>query len=426
MQLVDDLVTLVRQSVGDTARFVSHSVELAALKAKEDPEDIFAALRTIRPVFLVNGVAIVTRFDDVVEVLSRDADFSIEAYVSPMKAITGDFILGLNQGPAYERDVSLLRLAFRQRDVPGISQLVHKAAATAVEQGRLAGHMDVVPALCDVVPTVLTQRYLGIPGPDIPTLAAWARALFAEIFTNLTRDPLITEEALTVAAEVRPYVDQVVADRKRVLLTPDDAQDTVLDRLILQQRSSMEPFTDAEIRSNLIGMFTGMIPTTSKASALALDEILRHPKALTGARVAAQTGNQDLLWRYVSEAMRLAPQAPGLIRKTVRDVVIAEGTMHATRLPEGTTVFAALQSAMLDASIVDDPKEFRIDRPDNIYLHFGQGLHQCFGRYVNMASIPAIIGAVVAVDDVQRADGPAGELSIDGNYPTSMTLTFPA
>ena len=42
------------------------------------------------------------------------------------------------------------------------------------------------------------------------------------------------------------------------------------------------------------------------------------------------------------------------------------------------------------------PNDFRIDRPDYDYMHFGYGLHTCFGRYINMVQIPRIVQALLA------------------------------
>ncbi len=90
------------------------------------------------------------------------------------------------------------------------------------------------------------------------------------------------------------------------------------------------------------------------------------------------------------EGMRLAPQGPGLLRKASRDFTVAEGSGHETTIRAGTLTFAATHSAMLDDDVVDDPDEFRIDRPPHHHLHFGTGMHACFGRFVNAEQIPAI------------------------------------
>jgi hypothetical protein len=67
------------------------------------------------------GTAIVTRYEDVVEVLNRNADFEV-VYEPKMRAITGgeNFFLGMQDSGLYTRDVSNMRLAMRRDDVAAI------------------------------------------------------------------------------------------------------------------------------------------------------------------------------------------------------------------------------------------------------------------------------------------------------------------
>jgi cytochrome P450 len=124
------------------------------------------------------------------------------------------------------------------------------------------------------------------------------------------------------------------------------------------------------------------------------------------------------------EAMRLAPQGPGLLRRAARDFAVAEGEHRETTIPAGTLTFAATQSAMLDGDVVDDPEDFRTDRPAHHYLHFGTGMHACFGRFANAMQIPIAAKALLARQDLARADGDAGRLRKAGPFPASMTVTF--
>lgn len=97
--------------------------------------------------------------------------------------------------------------------------------------------------------------------------------------------------------------------------------------------------------------------------------------------------------------------------------------MHATTVAAGTVTFAATESAMLDGSVVDDPDEFRIGRPAHHYLHFGAGLHECFGRFANAMQIPLIATALLARPNFARAGGDDGRLVKTGPYPQSLIVT---
>src|SRR5947209_4397864 len=68
--------------------------------ATQYPEPVFAVLRRVKPILVAKGYAIVTRYDDVQEVLSRDDVFQV-TYGEKMRVITGgsDFFLGMQNSP---------------------------------------------------------------------------------------------------------------------------------------------------------------------------------------------------------------------------------------------------------------------------------------------------------------------------------------
>lgn len=424
MTLLNDLEDLSSDFAGDAGRFVPQAIALIEHRIQQHPQHVFALLRVAKPVLIVKGVAIVTRYRDVVEVLTSDGDFSVSTYAPPMRAITGDFILGLDGGPQYERDISLLRLAFGQGDLPLVGEIVRKAAEELVAARAADGVLNVVSDLTNRVPARLVAQYFGVPGPEEDMLIRWARALFEEIFVNLKHDRVLTERATAAAEEIRPYLDHLITQRKAELADGQAARDDLLGRLVGQQTLGEKAFSDVEIRSNLIGLLVGCIPTTSKAAALAIDELLRRPRELAAAQQAAQSDDDELLSRYVREAMRFAPQAPGLFRVAQRDVRIARGTRHEASLDRGHVVFVATQSAMLDGEVIDEPDEFRVDRPEGDYLHYGAGMHTCIGQYVNRVQIPIIVKALLRRPGLCRAPGGPGELVMAGNFPDSLRVQF--
>jgi cytochrome P450 len=390
---------------------------------KEDPTPLFRLLRTVRPVLTRGNLAIVTQYDDVREVLTHDEVFSVQPYRDKMVRLAGDFILGMDDSAAYERDVSILRLAAPRSDVSDVEAYVAAQAEGLVAAS--GGVLDVAD-LAKRVPARAQAAWFGTPGPDEDTSIGWALALFEEIFVNVKDDPEIARRADTAAAAWRPQLDDLIATRK----TDPGAEPgraggpDALGRLLAMQAAEPAAFTDEEIRKNFIGLITGFIPTIATATTFALDQILSRPDVLAHAQSAARSGDLDGVRAHMWEAMRLAPQGPGLFRRVARDYTIAEGTRHETTLREGMTVFAATQSAMLDGDVVDDPEDFVVGRPEHHYLHFGAGMHTCFGRHANAMVIPRIAMAVLSREDLQRAPGEAGRLHKDGPFPSSMHVTF--
>jgi cytochrome P450 len=414
MSFLDDIDELADHVADDAQARFRAAVKMLEDRAREDPVPLFKLLRTVRPVLVRHELAIVTQYDDVREVLTRDEAFSVEPYRGKMRRLAGDFILGTDDSPEYERDISILRLAAPRSDVPQLASFVEETAEGLVAEA--GGRVDVAD-LAKRVPARLAGHWFGIPGPDDDTLIAWTLAMFEEIFVNLKDDPAIAKRADDAAVALRPHLDELIAARKA---EPDGRRDDVLGRLIAMQSASPAAFTDEEIRTNFIGLVVGFVPTIATATTFAVDALLDRPAALAGAAAAARAGDDDALRAHMLEAMRLKPQGPGLFRRALRDCVIAEGTHHETRLPAGTTVFAATQSATNDDDVVDDPDDFRTDRPAHHYMHFGAGLHECFGRFVNVMAIPLIAKPLLRREGLARA----GELVKAGPFPASLEVTY--
>jgi cytochrome P450 len=415
MSIIDELEELGERIADDAEERFKAAAAVVEKRAIEHPQPVFAALRTVKPILLIHGLAIVTRYHDVVEVLTRDEAFSVEPYRGTMARLAGEFILGTDDGPRYERDVSILRLAAPRADVPALASFMERTAEELVAE---AGGRVNVADLAKRAPARLAARWLGTPGPDEDALIRWTLAMFEDIFVNVKRDPAIARAADRAAAELRPYLDELIRARHG-----DGRAEDVLGRLLAMQATPETALSDGEVRSNLIGIVTGLIPTIATATTLAIDALLDRPEALEGARRAAQADDVDAVRAHVWEAMRLAPQGPGLLRRAARDVTIAEGSRRETTIPAGTLTFAATQSAMLDGDVVDDPGEFRTDRPPHHYLHFGTGMHACFGRFANAVQIPMIAKALLRRDGLARAEGADGELRKRGPFPESLVVT---
>jgi len=59
-------------------------------------------------------------------------------------------------------------------------------------------------------------------------------------------------------------------------------------------------------------------------------------------------------------------------------------------------------------------------------MHFGFGLHTCFGQYINRVQIPHILKAVLKRRGLRRASGPEGQIESVGPFPVHLVLEFDA
>ena len=392
--------------------------------AKDNPQVTFGILRKIKPILHLKSknLVLVTRYDDVREVLAQDDVFQV-TYGEKMTAL-GDgknFFLGMQNSPQYERDVSSMRVAaarahVAERIVPFVDNEAEGIVAAA------GGRIDLVRDLARPVATRTIVDYFGTPGPSETEQSDWTHTMFKFLFIDPDNDPQLRAQALQAGADTRSYLELAIANRK------DDRgnHDDVLERCLNMQDAGVAGMDDVGVRNNLLGLLVGAIPTTALCATFAMDELLNRPEELTAARAAATADDDPTLGRYVSEAMRFRPIGPGLVRITTEDYVLSKGNRRATLIPAGTAVLALTSSAMFDDRDVDDPDEFRVDRPDYHYLHYGYGLHTCFGQYINEEQIPRILKPLLKRTDLRRAAGDDGELVMDGPFPSHLVLEFDA
>lgn len=425
MGIVDE-IREVAEKLGDQRDRLTEKVsDLAGILADRGSAEGFEAMRRHNPILsLPGGVTIVALNEDVKEVLGDPARFTADLYGPKMEAVTGPFILGVDDVPLYHHDHAAMDRAVVRADLPVLAERMYETARGLVAARRDDGEIDVVSQLADPAIDSGIAAYFGTPGPDPETHARWARNVFRELFINVGNLPTVRERALADAAQWREHLDGLVTARKRSLEAGEDVPDDVLTRLLRFQSAGEPNFHDVAIRHNILGNITGWIPTISNAFARIVDELLEREDELERAQAAARAGDRELVAAYCFEASRFNPQNFALLRYVPKDTVIAEGTDRETAVKAGSTVFAATLSAMHDERAIDDPDEFRVDRPASDYMLFGYGMHTCYGRHIVRAQLPAMAQALFEGPQIERARGGEGRLRFEGPYPSGLTVRF--
>jgi len=403
----------------------------AALTAPQSLRRAFALLRLVQPNLILRrkivtayangGTALVTRREDVIDVLTRDADFGV-VYGPRMEMITGgeNFFLGMQDTARYTRDVSNMRLAVRRDDVAQhVKPILDAVSLDLVDGAR--GHIDVPQQLTQPAAARLLADYFGTPGPSAALIAQWTTTLFWYLFIDLKADPALDARAVAEAAAFRAWMDGHIAARK----ASGEAKDDVLGRCLAMQAGGMPGMGDIDIRNNLIGLLIGELPTLSAAANLALDELLGRPRAFADACAAARNDDEGALAAHIFEALRFRPLNPVIYRRALRDAWVAPGRLRARHIRAGTMVMASNLSAMFDPTAIPAPSSFRTDRPWEAYMLWGYGMHACFGAHINRAALPAMLKPLLARSNLRRAAGAAGQVDTAGTpFPQHLHLEF--
>jgi len=374
-----------------------------------EPEWLFALLRRFKPIAKPPGLAqiLVTRYDDVVEVLERDDVFGIPFGYKVEALCDGpNFVLGMDDGPEYRRYHAQVMQAFRRDDIDRrVAPLAEREAAAIV--AACPERFDVVRDLFTRVAVRVCQDYFGVAIPEDrwQDFAVWELALSSYLFADPGDNPAFRRAATAAAARVRALVDDSIAAARRA----PDGRDTIQARLLAMQAAGAEGLSDPVLRTYLIGMMTGFVPTNTLAAANILHVLMRHPDWMETTCAAFRAGDDARLRRCLLEALRFKPVFWGPFRVAKRDYMLAGGTRHATLIRAGTRLSPAVQSAMRDARRVGDPHVFDPDRPPIDSMVFGRDLHWCVGALIAEAHLMACFKALLSLKDIRPAPGEAGK-----------------
>jgi cytochrome P450/deferrochelatase/peroxidase EfeB len=373
--------------------------------------------RTLKPIASLGDFTLVTRYDDVRQVLDADDVFHVP-FGREMRTLSGgaDFVLGMQRGPDYEALKEDLADAFRDIEAPGlIASFVKPLAEQQV--ASCGDRLDVMRDLVMATAANICRGYYGIDIADDVAFSEWSIACSMLLFADPSGDPKTRATARSGAKYLRDAINAAI----RAAHAGDKDPDTVVARLVAHQQSGATHLDDKAIRALLFGMIAGFIPTNVLAAGNILSMLLSRRDMLAAAQAAARDDDDARLEAVLFEALRFkAPLNPGVMRVVDRDYVVAEGTSRATLLKKGRTVFVATQSAMFDSRKFSNPGAFQPDRPELRAMVFGHGLHWCIGAPIAKAHITHALKPLLKRERLRSVGSP----SFVGPFQLSHVMRF--
>ncbi len=399
-------------------RKVSLSTKLMMMVFK-DPRLLASFFRHFWPVANLGKFWLISRYDDVMEVLSRNSDFPVPfgPKFEELDPQGINFILGMEDNAEYRAIHALMMKVFRLEDIPAIGAYAARRAEALVAAGD--GVIDCMAGLLTQVPTEIVASYYGVSTDD-PDFPLWLLAMNYDSFNLLGGPTFVDDSARAGAAHVGPLLDATIARAK--LSPPDDR--TILGRMIAAQKDEPKLMTDGVVRATIDGFILGFIPTNNRASGQIMEYLLEHPEMMALAEEAAQSGDDDYLGRVLFEVLRFAPINPGPFRHVARDTVIAAGTNHATKVLKGALLMVATQSASFDPRRVNDPNAFNPNRSVADTMRFGWGQHWCVGFRIAIVQITQTMKPLLLRGNIRRVAGKRGQPGYFGLFYEHLHVTY--
>jgi cytochrome P450 len=345
-----------------------------------DPFPVWKRAREEEPVFYseVLGAWVVTRYDDIVEVLRDPATFGpgverkmfgdseaeVEAILARLPRLA-ETKAHSAEPPAHTKLRRYLQAALMPRKVTALEPELRQMAERLVDSFAGRGHGDFYRDYAYRFPLQVVCHLLGLPAQDQDQIRRWADQQHQFRYSSLSlADQLITAQA---QVDAFAYNLDLVASRRT------HPGNDLLSWIIAESDASPDPLSEAQLASQVTSLLTAGHETSAHFLTLLLRRVLQERSLWT-----ALVADPQCVGAIVEEALRLDGPVQSLWRRAKADTSVGSVPVAA-----GSRLSLALASANVDEDEFDAPAEFRQDRP-NIGHHvaFGRGIHTCVGAGV--------------------------------------------
>lgn len=270
------------------------------------------------------------------------------------------YLIRMNDGDYHQRLKGAVLACLDQVDMHKLTELSRSWAKTL----RPSKHDQ--RALQDYIfqlPVYVIASLLGLPDQVIPRIAAWTNE-FVQCFAQNSKTEQINS-GKKAAGELLGYF-------RSFMLTQQVTYSDLLLSILSKQARIRGGEDDNEIIANGIGFLSQAYEATAGLMGNTLlafsSSRIPHEQIIT---------NSDLLRHVIAEVLRYDPPI-----QNTRRFVAEDGIIAGKPLREGETILVVLAAANRDATVNENPDEFKIHRENRFTFTFGAGPHACPGKMI--------------------------------------------
>ncbi|MFC7504927.1 cytochrome P450 [Nocardioides sp. CPCC 206347] len=348
---------------------------------------------------LKDGFWLVTRYDDVVEVLQDAGRFSSRfGSVFPLPNPSGEGPMGKNivfmDPPEHSRVRRAAAKSFGPRVVANFEPWIREVVNEALDHALPLRTFEWVEQVARVIPSQVIARVLGVPVAQRDYIVEATYAIF--------RAQTAEDAGASLTAEFMKVGEFMTHLGEDKLKDPADDMTTVL-----AQARQAGDIDLAEYQQYCASMFSAGFETTHTTIAHIGHLLATDPSIAATAARALEEGQSaalvDEFLRYVTPAMRFA-------RVATCDTEIAGQAVK-----EGDTVLVVLAAANRDSAAYSRPDEFDPFREGGkplpgtgaAGLTFGAGPHRCIGHMLAKLELRVLLEELQARQVTITMDGQA-------------------
>jgi cytochrome P450 len=350
------------------------------------PHEFYRAMRTEDPVYFDEklGMYLVSRFDDVVEVLRDPITYSdkmgyeamyASGYFDEFKQILeregGGFFPDAikDDPPAHTRVRRLMEKAFTAHRVatlePGITSVVADLIERLADKAAGGQVVDAVHEFAVPVTIRIICEQLGIAHFNADKIERWSMAVTAQIGRMQDREQMVAN-----AKEICELQNFIIAEMKAREGKP---REDMISDIVNAELEDGTTLTFEEAVSLIRALVIAGNDTTATAIRNLVLILATQPDV---AKLLRESVDDDrLMGRFVEELLRFAPPVQGLAKMTIREVELG-----GKKLPANAHLLVMYASGNDDETVFECPRQFDMDRGNlGKQVAFGTGPHRCVG-----------------------------------------------
>ncbi len=361
---------------------MTESPFLPLMREGLDPVAELSRRRTEQPVSQFNlfGMKfwLLTRYDDVRQVLGSAADFSTDFSALADAAIGVEALagqqdpggLGMSDPPKHTRLRKILTPEFTMRRLARLAPRIDAIVADCLDAIEAADKpADLLQMFALPIPSLVICELLGVPYGDRDDFQRLSNSRF---------DFIEVAETLDSVAQSLAYMRELVAGQRA------EPGNGLLGMIV---REHGDAISDEELAGLADGLLVGGHETTASMLALGALLLLRSPEhfALVRDDDSAINPMVEEMLRYLTVVQVAFP------RFAKQSVVLSTGQ----QIEVGDIVIASLSSANRDESLGTGLEAFDPTRVPESHFAFGHGIHRCIGAELARMELRAAYPALV-------------------------------
>lgn len=326
---------------------------------RANPYPTFRKLRDEAPVYATDfGVVLITRYEDVVDVLKRPELFSSTAMGMQMQMRGRPTRTVINTDPpVHTRLRGIVNRAFTPRMVAELEPRIREVARGLIDDAVARGRVDFVDAFAVPLPVTIIAEILGVDPKDRDDFKRWSSAVVTE--TRTAEEEAQQEPAMN---EFFEYFEYAIAERRK------RPREDLLSVLVAASEGD-DPLTPDEVLAFTALLLIAGNETTTNLLGHLLNELIEHP-----AQRQRLLDEPALIPNAVEESLRYESPVQFIPRRVTEDAVVS-----GTPIAAETLVAPFFASANRDERRFPEPDTFDIRRNTQGHVAFGHGVHFCLG-----------------------------------------------